>query len=346
MNEKVIFQKCIENLRGFQPIQSVSILAEQQTLKEKQIDAIIQIQFKAGISRYNVEIKPLLKRPLPSYLFGVSREKDEPLLVMSGYINPSIAMDLKNAGIHYIDTAGNAFLQLGDIIHIEIKGKKQEQMARPGSLFQPKLMQLLAILLIDPDAVNQTVRELEVRAGLSKDRVSIGLRLLKERGWLIHSAKSKYRLSEKRKLFEQWLMNYGERLRSKLVLGIYKIAPSTENRIESMLTEIFRCKEKSYAITGSLGADQLLHYYRGKTTEIFITPDMIGDIRKALKLISSKESNFTLLNLFSPEIIFEKEDACVAHPLLIYAELLYQGGERERETAGMVYDQYLRDLIQ
>jgi hypothetical protein len=35
----------------------------------------------------------------------------------------------------------------------------------------------------------------------------------------------------------------------------------------------------------------------------------------------------------------------VAHPLLVYAELIFQGREREVETARIVYDRYLSPLI-
>jgi len=348
MNEKEILKKCVENLYNFQPVESVSIIKEPKILREKGIDAKIQVTFKAGVCRYSVEIKSLLKRPLSAYLFNLSRAEGDSLLVMSGYINPSIAMDLKQAEIQYIDTAGNAFLRLGRMIHIEVKGKKSEYMIQPAtaSLFQPKLMQMLAIFLIDPKSVNQTVRELATRAGLSKDRVSVGLRLLKEKGWLIRSGKGQYRLSEKRKLFDQWLMNYGERLRPKMIIGTYKVAPSSENRIEAMFTEVFRGKEKSYAFTGTFGAERLVHYFRGKTTEIFVTDDIIETIREKLKLIPSKEPNVTLFNLFSPVIIFEHKEISVAHPLLIYAELLYQGGDRELETAKIIYDRYLRGLVE
>ena len=41
----------------------------------------------------------------------------------------------------------------------------------------------------------------------------------------------------------------------------------------------------------------------------------------------------------------EKGGARVAHPLLVYAELLFQGREREVETARLIYDQYLRPAI-
>jgi len=348
MNEKEIFRKCIDNLQGFKPVRSIKIREDLKTLREKGIDAHIEIEFKNEHGHFGVEIKSLLKRPLPVYLYQLSRSSDEPLMVMSAYINPSIAADLRSAGIQYIDVAGNAFLQIGDCIHIEVKGKKSGYPVQEvsGSLFQPKLMQLLAIFIIDPAAVNQTVRTLAKRAGLSKDRVSVALRLLKEKGWLIQSGKTEYRLTGKRELFDQWLMNYGERLRPKLILGTYKIPPSIEMHLEEKLSTMFDEQPGSYALTGSLGANRLLHYYRGKTMEIFVLPGMTDSIRKELKLIPSRESNVTLLNLFSSEIIFRQDDTAVAHPLFIYAELLYHGGERERETAQMIYDQFLQEVIE
>jgi len=47
----------------------------------------------------------------------------------------------------------------------------------------------------------------------------------------------------------------------------------------------------------------------------------------------------------SVERTLEKGGARVAHPLLVYAELLFQGREREVETAKLVYDQYLQPNI-
>ena len=348
MNEKEIFRECIDNLHGFQPVLAVTIREDLKTLREKGIDARIEIEFKNGHSPFGVEIQALLKRPLPAYLYQLAQSNNEPLIVMSAYINPSIAADLRSAGIQYIDVAGNAFLQIGDCIHIEVKGKKPAHPVQTvsGSLFQPKLMQLLAIFMLDPAAVNRTVRVLAERAGLSKDRVSVGLRLLKEKGWLIESGKTEYRLAGKRDLFDQWLMNYGERLRPKLVLGTYRMPPSVEINPEERLSAMFGERPGLYGFTGSLGADRLLHYYRGKTTEIFVSPEMADAIRKELKLMTSREPTVTLLNLFSPEIIFRQVETAVAHPLFIYAELLYQGGDREREAARMVYDRYLRDLVE
>ena len=61
-------------------------------------------------------------------------------------------------------------------------------------------------------------------------------------------------------------------------------------------------------------------------------------------LIPARETDATLLNLFTPGVIYRKQNLPhpIAHPLLIYAELLYQGGDRAAEAAGQIYNTYLK----
>ncbi|TMH67980.1 MAG: hypothetical protein E6H51_17425, partial [Betaproteobacteria bacterium] len=68
----------------------------------------------------------------------------------------------------------------------------------------------------------------------------------------------------------------------------------------------------------------------------------------ALRWLPSVDGPITLLRMFWPATVkrtLEKGGARVAHPLLVYAELLFQGREREVETARLIYDQYLRPNI-
>ena len=204
-------------------------------------------------------------------------------------------------------------------------------------------MQLLFILLKNPKLLDSTVRELADLSAISKDRVSTVLRDLKAEGYTQEISKRQNRFVNIKVIFDQWLANYSYRLRPKLVLGSFKIAPSIMENLPGNLHDIFFNEKKDYAIGGCLGADLLIQYYRGPTTELFIKPELFEKVKTILKLLPAKETNVTLLNLFSPEIIYnESMPTLIAHPLLIYAELLYQGGSRYLETAGMIYNQYLK----
>lgn len=54
------------------------------------------------------------------------------------------------------------------------------------------------------------------------------------------------------------------------------------------------------------------------------------------------------LESFSPRVIQKPESQHripAAHPILIYAELLHHGTDRDRETAQLMYKEFLEDSI-
>jgi hypothetical protein len=98
-----------------------------------------------------------------------------------------------------------------------------------------------------------------------------------------------------------------------------------------------------WALTGGFGADALTGHYRSEQLILFVDPWTSGRAA-GLRWLPSIDGPITLLTVFWPrgvERTLEKGDTRVAHPLLVYAELLFQGREREVETAKRVYDQYL-----
>ena len=94
----------------------------------------------------------------------------------------------------------------------------------------------------------------------------------------------------------------------------------------------------------AFAADALTGHYRGEQLTLFVDPWTSGRAA-GLRWLPSVDGPITLLRMFWPrgvERTLEKGDTRVAHPLLVDAELLFQGREREVETAKLVYDQYLR----
>ncbi|MBN1893371.1 hypothetical protein JW906_02705 [bacterium] len=191
------------------------------------------------------------------------------------------------------------------------------------------------------------MRKLAEGAGISIDRTHAVIHELMDKGYLIRSAKGMKRLKNRKKLFELWLANFGGRLRPKLILGTYKMAPSVVNRTGELLQQAFPDPAGDYAIGGGLAGYLLDHYYRGPTTEIFVKPEAANRVRSALKLIPARDADTTLFNLFSPGVIYRKEGVPwpVVHPMLIYAELLHQGGDRALDAAGRIDDACLKQVL-
>ncbi len=343
MPYRTILNTCVERLGEFPPVQSVSpaIVSDAE-----QVEIIID---NAKII-FRTEIKGILKRPLPYHLFVKRAEKSErPLLLLAEYVNDSIASDLKKHGINFIDCAGNAFIHVPGKAYLEIRGKTnpRQKERQTSALFQPKGLRLLYILLVKKESLNQTVRQLAKISGISTGRVVQILKELREKGYIFKNNSGQFQFANTQKLFEQWLANYGDRLRPKLVLESFKILPTLVDKIPFMLKDAFSDSPADYAIGGSLGANILTSYYRGHTTEIYVRPAILTRLKETLKLMPARETDVTVFNLFSPYVIFESEKTgfSTAHPLFIYAELLHQGGSRERETAQIIYNTYLEQIF-
>lgn len=103
----------------------------------------------------NIECKKWINNAtLPRMLANIkSDDPDGKTMLVTQYLNPNLAEQLKNLGIQFLDTSGNAFInQLP--VYIDIQGKKPEQpnievkMAKQmGKAFQSKGMKVVFMLL-------------------------------------------------------------------------------------------------------------------------------------------------------------------------------------------------------
>ncbi len=346
MQKEHILDECIEQLRHLPLVKGVKQIEKSNVNGERQFDVFLDVDTEMEHLHFGVEVKSILKRPIPDHLFVLKKKSKVPILLMAEYINASIANDLKRNQIYFIDSLGNAYIHILGSIYTDIQGKKPEKRRekRTTALFQPKGMQLLFILLTDKEAVNDTIRTLAKKANISNDRAFAVMNELKEKGFILETGKRENRLINIKSLLEKWLINYGDRLRPKLFLGAYKVSPVLIDSLEDELNVAFGEQVKTYAFGGSIGADILTDYYRGSSAEIFIKPDILEKVRMTLKLLPARETNLTLFNLFSPKLIYGKVkiNYPVVHPLFIYAELLYNGGGREINTAKRIYNEYLK----
>lgn len=144
-----------------------------------------------------------------------------------------------------------------------------------------------------------------------------------------------------------WVGGYGGRLRPKLIIGQYQ-PPETElaETLSHLQRELADMK-MSWALTGGFAADLLTRHFRGDQPSFFVQ-EWPSDLTRRLKWLPSAQGPVTVLRQFSPLVVFDLErprTLPIAHPLLVYAELVFQGRERELETANLLYERYLTSLV-
>lgn len=273
--------------------------------------------------------------------------KDIPILVVADYLTPNLAAKLREEGINYLDTVGNLFLKRPPSLYMQIEGKKPSSPVSglKTRLFQPSGLTLLFRLLSEPESINYPYRRLAEEAGVALGTVGWVMRDLKTNQFLEPAGKDRLQLVNTRDLTQQWVQGYAHTLRPRILVGEYgSLAPHLEDVVSS-LANYTTHKDESWALTGGFAADELLHHYRGQKLAFYVSDWWSTAVLKELPIIPVSGGDITILRVFSPRVVETPKalttEHPLAHPLLIYAELLYQGMDRDMETARMLYAEFL-----
>jgi hypothetical protein len=140
---------------------------------------------------------------------------------------------------------------------------------------------------------------------------------------------------------DRWLTGYTDKLRPRLLLGRFRSATSDSTQFQAF-AEATLGDRMEWAWGGDTGAFRLVPHYRTEGTTIHVD-EAVDDVRRRLNLLPADKGPVVLLALPGP-LALEGAIPRVAHPLLLYSELLAAGDDRAREAAIEIRNRYLRHL--
>lgn len=149
-------------------------------------------------------------------------DPDLKTMLVTEYLNPNLAEQLKELGIQFLDTAGNVYInQLP--VYIDIQGKKP---AKPhqdvtltkqmGKAFQPKGMKVVYMLLTQPELVNAPMRTIAVTAEVALGTVKQVMDDLHYQGFIVQKGDKRKVVADTKALLDNWLDAYPENMQAKL----------------------------------------------------------------------------------------------------------------------------------
>jgi len=299
--------------------------------------------------RYYTGIKNTLTRA-NVLLFRMHRQElphPYPILLIAKYVNPLMAEKLMNDRIEFIDTAGNAFINQPPI-YIFVKGNRplgvtgQVQVNR---IFKPTGLKFIYALLCNPGLENKPFRDIAAKANVALGTVGWFMRELRELGHLIDMGGKGYKLVQKDNLFQRWITAYPEQLRPKQILGHYK----GEYDGWWHKKELHNLNAKW---GGEVAAAKLTKYLQPEIIMIYTKIEYLNGLLLECKLRKDPAGEIEILNQFwDNDVNLEYRDDVnwnyrdMVHPILIYADLIATGNQRNIETAKMIYEDYIIRLI-
>jgi len=145
-----------------------------------------------------------------------------PPLVLTTFVAPKSAETFRRAGVQYLDAAGNAWVEFGDVL-VDVRGQRRpigaDQSARTtaGNLFSTGRAKVTFALLAWPLLWDAPQRELAHAAGVSLGQAHNTLTLLTEAGYGPDRARP-----EQTELLDLWAAAFPTGLAKKLTLATYR----------------------------------------------------------------------------------------------------------------------------
>jgi len=335
--EEDILQRAIEALKTALPMQ-LHVKAEKTDQRDRQADRLLEIRIGDVQLNYNAEIKPALTGAGRILLTLVKDNLPHPLLLITQHVNQRLADRLVKDGIQFVDTVGNMFLNKPPLF-VFIRGnpyKGKTALPQRGRAFRPAGLKLLYALLCTPGLEERTVREIAGTANVALGTVDWVIKELMNLNFLVDLGGRRYKLVQKDKLLQRWVAAYPEQLRPKQILGRFRGAHGWWNDA--------RLDPLQAIWGGEVAAWQMTHYLQPQVATIYTTTDYLDQMLLENKLRKDMDGNTEVLQVFWNRAVFQ-DRGDVVHPILVYADLLATGDQRNIETARKIYDDHVVRFI-
>jgi len=309
---------------------------------EVQIDEFIVPQAESDITfKVNGEtvFADLRNEVRPNHIPIFLGRRDKPLLVAADYITPKSKETLKTNGVNYIDSYGNAYLNLE---HLKIYVEKDN--AKPvynvySEVFTRAGGQILFHLLQNPELINANYERLAEISCVSLGSVSKTIKGLLKEGYAVKWDKEKkYQFVKREEVLEKWIALVNEKILPAHKIGSYRSVTSEHFKIKDIGPRLESCWGGEY------GAKLITNYLNPEKYSFFTSREK-PDLMRLFKMVPDAEGNIIAYKSFwKPESIklVHNYGETAASPLLVYAELIYSGNDRNIETAKIIFDEYIK----
>ncbi len=349
--ERQIVDKAIEALTTHFPM-SVQWEMANKINNKSPIDGFLTLQNK----RIAAEVKSDFRlHQLESIVKQKSNYND--FILIANALPDRIKAKLKQEGISYLDTAGNAFIFFPPSIVIAIDGKKREKQINEERLkdkaFTKTGMRVVFSYLRSESLLELPYRSIADVVGVSLDTIAKTNESLKQQGFIRQLTDKQIALTNKKKLFEKWADVYETRIKPKLFYNKFsflnaeaernwKSIPLSQNACwggeaaADLQTDFIR--PAIFTLYSTESKTELMQNYRFK-------PDPNGNIHVYLPFTDIKNmwnENPIIGNLPVGFVDKSKQDMLATHPILTYADMLNSGDARNFEIAQKLYENHVK----
>lgn len=322
--EKEIIKTALDNVKKNVPI-------EVKFKREKLLDGELYLRYHQEELCFAVETKGEVRQYIIPQLEKL-REQHTNVLLLAERIPRGVKETLREKRIPYIEANGNLYLEANNIyLYVDNNRAVEINKERGNRAFTKTGLKVLFHFLVQPELVNHTQREIANFTGVGLGNIPQVIDGLRNTGYLIPLNKREYIWENREELINRWINDYQTILKPSLKTNKYEITIPWKQ---------INLNEKISVWGGEAGADILTNFLRPEKF-ILYTNEKQANLIRNYKLKPKIEGELEVIEMFWNQDLNE----VTAPPLLIYAELVIEGGKRNNETAKLIFDDYIKSKL-
>lgn len=330
--EKTILRKCLNALQEETGLLTQVVTRGETDLFQREWDGEIILITPDHNSEVDLvfELKKRVTRNNLGTIALQFNQLKKRAILLTRYVNPNLAVELKELGIQFLDACGNAYINTFPL-YIYVTGNKPETIEKNRAVttraFRPAGLKVIYTLLCNPGLEREPFRLIATMAGVALGTVDAVFKNLKAIGYLIDKGAHGRVLVEKERLLEKWVTIYPDTLRPTLDIGRY----TAKDKYWWKNAELPRFCFWG----GEVAAAKTTKYLKPEIITIY-TKVPPGKLLVENKLRKDIRGEIEILRTFWDKDEQEYNDKLV-HPILVYADLIATIDARNHETAEMIY---------
>jgi hypothetical protein len=293
------------------------------------VDAVLELVKDRRKHRFLVEVKAVDRFETPALIKAKGQALRQPTLLVAPYITREVAERCRQLHLPFIDTAGNAFLEVpGLLVYVVGNTRPAKPLQDRFRALNPAGLQIAFALACRPTLIETTYREIATHADVALGTVGPVMKDLEARGYLRFKTKADRKWIDIERMVEEWVTHYPITLRPKLNPKRFRADPEQLQKTH--------LPQNAYW-GGEPAAEKLTRYLKPAEFTIYAR-EPIAKLVAAARLRADPAGEVEILDTFwnfDPDKTFPD----VVPPLLAYADLLATHDGRDAEAARMIYEQ-------
>lgn len=295
------------------------------------LDAWLNLNVNNQLLRFTVEIKREIRVHQLEQLRRY-KEQFENLILVALRIFPNVKKELRALDIPYLEANGNIYLKKDDTwLWIDKNPPVKLDKENGNRAFTKTGLKVIFHFLINPELVNQPQRYIANYTGVALGNIPRIIEGLKETGYLLNQMQNDYIWENRAELLDRWIADYHTTLKPTLLKGKFRVPQNWHENNLNYDQTLWGGEPAADILTNHLRPEEFMIYTQETQQELIrnyrIRPDVNGNL-----LVY----NWFWKNHLTREIV---------HPLLIYADLILKNDKRCRETAKLIFDEHLQNIL-